>query len=214
MLLAQDEEPHSAPLELCMLLVKSEGRTLRQNQDHSFPFEFLTEIVRVLVRSGDAARKEYTEHFVEEYDDIRYYTLKALEKILGDKEGLEAQIEAFDNALDILTPIEPPESKEELEDFYCPEPKKSKHDLYSILKHKSRAQAAWLALLKLNMTKEQRKKILGVMADTIAPWFLKPELLMDFLTDSYNQGGSTSLLALSGVFYLISEKSRCPNIKS
>lgn len=29
---------------------------------------------------------------------------------------------------------------------------------------------------------------------------------MDFLTDSYNSGGSTSLQALSGVFYLIQEK--------
>lgn len=29
---------------------------------------------------------------------------------------------------------------------------------------------------------------------------------MDFLTDSYNTGGSTSLLALSGVFYLIQER--------
>jgi U3 small nucleolar RNA-associated protein 19 len=191
-----------------MLLVKSEGRTLRQNQDHSFPIDFLTEIVRVLVIGGDAARKEFTEQYVEEYDDIRYYTLKALERILADREAQVTDAEVFDNALEILSPIEPPESKEELEDFYCPKPKKSKHDLYSVSKHKSRAQAAWLALLKLDMNKEQRKKVLGFMADTIAPWFLKPELLMDFLTDSYNTGGSISLLALSGVFYLISEKSK------
>lgn len=205
-LLGQDEDEHSVPLELCMLLVKSESRTLRQNQDHSFPIEFLTEIVRVLVIGGDAARKEYTEQYVEEYDDIRYYTLKALEKILSD-DITETDTNLFDNALEILSPIEPPESKEELEDFYCAEPKKAKHDLYSVSKHKSRAQAAWLALLRLDMGKEQRKKILAVMADTIAPWFQKPELLMDFLTDSYNAGGSISLLALSGVFYLITEKS-------
>ncbi|KAK4697623.1 U3 small nucleolar RNA-associated protein 19, partial [Lecanoromycetidae sp. Uapishka_2] len=41
---------------------------------------------------------------------------------------------------------------------------------------------------------------------TIAPWFLKVELLMDFLTDSFNVGGSTSLMALSGLFYLIQNK--------
>lgn len=212
-LLGQDEDEHSVPLELCMLLVKSEGRTLRQNQDHSFPIDFLTEIVRILVIGGDAARKEYTEQYVEEYDDIRYYTLKALDKILSNREIQETDVEIFDNALEILSPIEPPESKEELEDFYCPEPKKVKHDLYSVSKHKSRAQAAWLALLKLEMNKEQRKRILAVMADTIAPWFLKPELLMDFLTDSYNSGGSISLLALSGIFYLISEKSMLCRLK-
>lgn len=44
------------------------------------------------------------------------------------------------------------------------------------------------------------------MVHTIEPWFSRPELLMDFLTDSYNVGGATSLLALSGLFYLIQEK--------
>lgn len=44
------------------------------------------------------------------------------------------------------------------------------------------------------------------MVHTIEPWLSRPELLMDFLTDSYNAGGSTSLLALSGLFYLIQEK--------
>lgn len=56
------------------------------------------------------------------------------------------------------------------------------------------------------MTKERRKKTLGLITNSIAPWFNKPELLMDFLSDSYDTGGSVSLLALSGVFYLIQER--------
>lgn len=44
------------------------------------------------------------------------------------------------------------------------------------------------------------------MSTSIAPWFTKPELLMDFLTDCYNTGGSMSPLALSGVFYLIQQR--------
>ncbi len=124
----------------------------------------------------------------------------------------EAQTQApapalLDNALDILTAVESvPESKEELEDFYFPPPKKTTHGLYSLSQHKKRAQGAWLALMKLEMDREQRKTILRLTATSIAPWFLKPELLMDFLTDSYDAGGSMSLLALSGVFYLIQEK--------
>lgn len=98
-----------------------------------------------------------------------------------------------------------PESKEELEDFYVPAPKKTSHALYSLTQHKKRAQRAWLALMNLEMDKEQRKRILSLMAASIAPWFIKPELLMDFLTDSYDSGGSMSLLALSGVFYLMQE---------
>jgi U3 small nucleolar RNA-associated protein 19 len=113
----------------------------------------------------------------------------------------------FANALGMLSAVETvPESKDELEDFYAPAPKKSKHDLYSLTKHKTRAQGAWLALMRLNMDKDQRKSVLAIMGNAIAPWFSKPELLMDFLTDSYNSGGSVSLLALSGVFYLIQER--------
>lgn len=44
------------------------------------------------------------------------------------------------------------------------------------------------------------------MTETVVPWFLKVDLLMDFLTSSYEAGGATSLLALSGLFHLIQER--------
>ncbi len=113
----------------------------------------------------------------------------------------------IDNALSILSMIENvPESKDQLEDFYLEAPKKSKHPLHSLANHKKQAQEAWLAIFRSGLSKEQRKTLLGLISHRIAPWFVKIELLMDFLTDSYNQGGSTSLLALSGLFYLIREK--------
>ena len=99
-----------------------------------------------------------------------------------------------------------PESKEELDDFYIGPPSSPKHSLYSLTAHKKQAQEAWLRLLRQNINKAQRKRVLELMSHRIAPWFLKIELLMDFLTDSFNLGGSTSLLALSGLFYLIREK--------
>lgn len=112
-----------------------------------------------------------------------------------------------DNILSILSAIENvPESKEELEDFYIGPPPSPKHSLYSLTAHKKQAQDAWLKLLRHSVNKAQRKKVLELMSHRIAPWFLKIELLMDFLTDSFNLGGSTSLLALSGLFYLIREK--------
>jgi U3 small nucleolar RNA-associated protein 19 len=67
-------------------------------------------------------------------------------------------------------------------------------------------QQAWLALFRLGLSKKQRKIVLGLVSSRIAPYFVKVELLMDFLTDSFNAGGSTSLLALSGLYYLIQEK--------
>jgi U3 small nucleolar RNA-associated protein 19 len=110
-------------------------------------------------------------------------------------------------AIDIISSIETlPESQDDIEDFYVGAPPKKKHPLYSLLAHKRQAQDAWLAILRKDITKDQRKKILGFVSDRIAPCFVKVELLMDFLTDSYDVGGSTSLLALSGLFYLIQEK--------
>jgi U3 small nucleolar RNA-associated protein 19 len=99
-----------------------------------------------------------------------------------------------------------PDSSDDLVEFYIDPPKSKKHALFSISQHKKQAQEAWLALFRLGLNREQRKKVLEMMADSIAPWFTKPELLMDFLTDCYNAGGSISLLALSGVFYLIQER--------
>ena len=107
----------------------------------------------------------------------------------------------------ILAVIEPvPELRGDGEIFYVDPPKKAKHDLYSSTAQRKQAQRAWIALLHQDLSKTQRKYILELMSHRIAPWFLKVELLLDFLTDSFNVGGSTSLLSLSGLFYLIQHK--------
>ncbi|KAI9746106.1 MAG: hypothetical protein M1818_000787 [Claussenomyces sp. TS43310] len=199
----------STALTLAMRTLKNEGTYLRNDKEYNFPTSFLTDIIRLLLRADidDTLRKEFSEKYVEEYDDVRFYTFEAVEKILGEVSQNKDDTVPFDNVLTILTTVESvPEEKEEIEDFFIPAPKRTTNALYSLTAHKKRAQGAWLAVLRLQMTKDQRKAILDLMATSIAPWFLKPELLMDFLTDSYDTGGSTSLQALSGVFYLIQER--------
>jgi U3 small nucleolar RNA-associated protein 19 len=113
----------------------------------------------------------------------------------------------LDNIFGLLTSVKGvPTSKDDLDNFYINAPSKKTHALYSLTQHKKQAQEAWTALMAKGLSKDQKKKALDIMATSIAPWFTKPELLMDFLTDCYNAGGSTSLLALSGVFYLIQER--------
>lgn len=113
----------------------------------------------------------------------------------------------FDRAFALVSTLDGvPESADELEDFYVPKPKNKTHALRSVTQHRKQAQEAWLALMGVVDTKDQRKRLLDILSTVIAPWFTKPELLADFLTDSYNAGGSMSLLALSGVFYLIQER--------
>jgi U3 small nucleolar RNA-associated protein 19 len=114
----------------------------------------------------------------------------------------------FDDAFGLLSVIEgltdSPDGQGSA--FFVPAPKNKNHALNSAHQHKKQAQEAWIALMRLAQTKAQRKQVLDILSTTIAPWFAKPELLADFLTDSYNAGGSLSLLSLSGVFYLIQER--------
>jgi U3 small nucleolar RNA-associated protein 19 len=111
------------------------------------------------------------------------------------------------NALSVLSSTcTVPSSGNDTDKFYVNPPANSKNQLYSINAYKKQAQRAWLALFKLGLSKEQRKIVLSMVSSRIAPCFVKVELLMDFLIDSLNSGGSTSLLALSGLFHLIQEK--------
>jgi U3 small nucleolar RNA-associated protein 19 len=75
------EEEEIAPtiLTLCMRLLKTEGQHLRGGQE--FPVKFLTDIVQIMLKptSDGGIRKEFSEKFVEEYDDIRFYTFEAIE---------------------------------------------------------------------------------------------------------------------------------------
>lgn len=194
-------------LALSMRLLKAEGQCpVSDKDDYNFPKSFLRDIVAALCHPqvDQAVRQEFVEKFVDEFEDVRLYTFKAVQDIVGER-GDSA---VFETLFELLSSIEGVlESSEDFEDFYVDPPKIRKgHELFSVSKHKKQAQEAWLALMSLDMDKDQRKRLLGVMSRVIAPWFTKPELLMDFLTDCYDTGGSMSLLALSGVFYLIQER--------
>ena len=64
---------------------------------------------------------------------------------------------------------------------------------------------AWLAYLRMKLSPILRKKILVDLDTKVIPYLSDPKELIDFLTDSYNTGGVTSLLALNGLFILINQ---------
>jgi U3 small nucleolar RNA-associated protein 19 len=76
-----EEGISSTALTLCMRLLKTEGQHLHNSEEYNFPTKLLTDIVRVLLRpgSGGDTRKEFSEKYVEENDDVRFYTLEAVE---------------------------------------------------------------------------------------------------------------------------------------
>ncbi|KAL2037683.1 hypothetical protein N7G274_009628 [Stereocaulon virgatum] len=201
----EDTGRQSTALTLLMRLVKEEATHLDKSDEAVWRDGLFQRLLRTMVKDGVAedTRKDLIEKYVEEYDDIRYYTFARL----ADISSKDASETVLQNTLSILAAIESiPGSGEDLQDFYISPHSKAKHDLYSLTAHKRQAQKAWMALLRQPHTKAQRKSILDLTSHRIAPWFLKPELLLDFLTDSFNMGGSTSLMALSGLFYLIQHK--------
>ncbi|POS72124.1 nucleolar complex protein 4 [Diaporthe helianthi] len=197
-------------LTLSMRLLKAQGQyPYRDGDQHSFPKVLLRDVVATLCRPGaEQARREFVEKFIDEYDDIRLYTFKAIQDKFTGQSVRETSDISFEAVFELLSSIEGvPQSREELADFYVDPPHDHmRHELFSVSKHKKAAQDAWLALMGRDMTRDQKKRLLDIMSGIIAPWFTKPELLMDFLTDCYDSGGSMSLLALSGVFYLIQER--------
>ncbi|KAF5654492.1 NOC4 nucleolar protein [Fusarium heterosporum] len=204
--LLRDEELAPTALTLCMRTLKAEGEYLYDKDEYTFPRAFLRDIVAALFKSENGeVIKAYVEEFVEQYDDIRYFTFNAVKYVVKQED--EPSPELFDRCFALLSALDGvPESADQLEDFYVPKPKKKVHPLRNVNQHKKQGQEAWLALMTLVDEEKPRKRILDVISTVIAPWFTKPELLSDFLTDCYNGGGSMSLLALSGVFYLISER--------
>jgi U3 small nucleolar RNA-associated protein 19 len=203
-----EETTASTALTLAMRILKAEGQHLSSKEEYNFPREFLKDIVSALVKeASEDVRQEFCEKFLGEFCDVRFYTFKALKTILAeDSAGINSDT-LFGNAFDILSFFEDvPDSAEDLGEFYTAPPKKKNHPVSSLNQQKKQGQEAWVALLRTGPNRDQRKQVLEIMTQSIAPWFTQPELLADFLTDSYNEGGSISLLALSGVFFLIQNR--------
>lgn len=207
--LLASEELQSTALTLLMRLVKEETSQDGRRAEQAWRTGVFAELVLGLVASPAAAgaREEFIEKFVEEHDDVRYFTFYAVANILSRSPPDHDRQALVSNALSLLLLIEnAPDSDSQLEDWYGQTPEGRKHALLSLSSHRKTAQEAWLSIFRSSLTKDQRKSILHHLTSRIVPWFTKPESLMDFLTDSYDAGGATSLLALSGLFYLISNK--------
>ncbi|KAL8009515.1 putative nucleolar complex protein [Plasmopara halstedii] len=115
---------------------------------------------------------------------------------------------------DLVSSDESDEEKEEIanvgekrkmtSDSSVKKTKKSK-GLYSLKQHQHAFSLAWIAVLRHKLPQASYEKVLVQLPDDIMPHLVNPLLLADFLTDSYNIGGVTSLLALNSLFLLIQD---------
>ncbi|CAO2656847.1 Nn.00g056500.m01.CDS01 [Neocucurbitaria sp. VM-36] len=194
----------SVALALVMRLVKEESKAQKDHNVKNGPLPKLVETLLYLP-ADDLNRDEFSEKFFKQFDDIRYHTFRTIKNVLDSDLEITARQLVAANSMSLLSTLdEVPKSKADIQNFYTHQ--QSKSLIPSLQAYKEKAQEAWLATMRSGLSKEQRKSILTTFSYQIAPWFQQPEMLMDFLTDSYDVGGATSLLALSGLYYLISER--------
>jgi len=145
------------------------------------------------------------------YVDVKYYFLKQLSKIIsvavkGDKVNL-VFMENVLSSLEVvgMENLDSTDSSK-LNTLLCKDlatgESNFKLDNKEMKKHFGNC---WLQILKCQINLDQYKRVLTIIHDKVLPFLPRPLLLTDFLLSSYNVGGSISLLALSGVFTLISK---------
>lgn len=205
-----DAKKESTALTLLMRVVKAETSQDAKRAEQAWRTEKSTfvMVVKTLLGTPDAAaaRQEYVQTYVEEFDDVRFYTMLAMRRVLSTQGHVVD--ESIRNALEMLVTMEGiPEAGAQLQDWYGQVPEPDSHQLLSLSAHRKTAQECWLSIFRLPLKPDHRKTILSVMTPQILPWFTnRLEVLTDFLTDSFDAGGSTSLVALSGIYKLMTEK--------
>ncbi|KJX95830.1 ribosome biogenesis protein Noc4 [Zymoseptoria brevis] len=204
-----DASIESTALTLCMRIVKEEASEVGRNAEQVWRASnsnFVT-VVKALLKETDAeaARQEFVDKYVEENDDVRFYTFAAVKQCLQESASREKIV---GNAIELLVQLENvPETEQELDNWFAEAPDAEKHQLRSLNAHRKIAREAWLAIFRSPLSAEQRKTILSVTTAQILPWFATQiELLTDFLTDSFDSGRAMALMSLSGIFHLMTAK--------
>lgn len=192
-----------AALTLSLRLLKTDPLNANDGQ---FPVDAYGKIVRsVLLATNlhESTRYTFRTEYLEPFEDLRYYFYRACDKTVQEAKKRSGASVCRDNAIGLLSAlISFPEKDDEISKFWISEaePKSSSR---TVTGHRKAFSEAWLVTLSFKLTEDQYKSILNMMHKRIVPRLPKPQLLMDFLTDSYEVGGATSLLALNGLFYLM-----------
>lgn len=232
-LLAESDQPgvQAAALSSLMRAVMEETTFAAEVEQEAPRLSNLVfvKVVAAMVGNHDLAEKT-VEVFEHEYlcnKDVQYYFMRNIRK-LADAAGADADPAVVQNMFDMLHLVEMPVAEDGLAPMFAsergaddapaedePRKKKAKVDkgkkkkkkaapgLWTVLGHQRAFEAAWISFLRLPLTADIYKQVLARLHDSILPHMPTPVVLMDFLTDSYDQGGVVSLLALDGIFSLM-----------
>jgi len=162
--------------------------------------------ILIILLSSTGDQSSQIQRFQEylEYHDVKQHVIQGMAKIVHSCEKKNQNTSQFRlNAMKLLELLDfkdPKDSKEEINTLLC---KNTTYD-YEHENVKKSFSSLWEDFIKLNSKDvDLYKRMLIILHDKVMPQLIRPLMLTDFLVESYNVGGSISLLALNGVFLLI-----------
>ncbi|KAH1180577.1 hypothetical protein KIL84_009413 [Mauremys mutica] len=173
----------------------------------SFPRELLKLVVENLIPCEEDSSlliSRFQEYL--EYDDIRYFVMKAVAENIGQvmQKTKEVPLPVYQqNVFSLISSISMPSQENEVVNFMVKQANQEEWKVSKLKEHKRAFERMWLGFLKHKLPTGLYKKVLVILHDSILPHLNEPTLMIDFLTVAYDIGGAISLLALNGLFVLI-----------
>ncbi|KAM6377900.1 nucleolar complex protein 4 homolog isoform 1-T1 [Pluvialis apricaria] len=173
----------------------------------TFPRELLKVVVDGLLPLNEDASlliSRFQEYM--EYDDIRYFVIKAVTESIGQvmQKTKERPLPFYQqNVFSLISPINMPNKERDMVKFMVKQDNWEELKVSKLQAHKQAFEKMWLSFLKHKLPTGLYKKVLVILHDSILPYMNEPTLMIDFLTVAYGIGGAISLLALNGLFILI-----------
>ncbi|EZA53150.1 hypothetical protein DMN91_005388 [Ooceraea biroi] len=205
-------------LTTAIKLMAEEGKAPlepRNNLGYHFPLHRLKPILMMLL-STEKDNTNLISRFQEiaEYSDALYYTWKCLPSLTPKRQPPEVQIKNFLELIDkIPLPKEGEESKiSDNKGFLCG-PQAGTAFTWDQSAVKGALNKVWACVMHWELTPQLHKQLLIVLLERVMPHLEKPVLLTDFLMDSLDVDGPVGVLALQGVFTLVTKHNlEYPNI--
>ena len=207
-------------LELLMLMFREEVLCMHARPSSLWTKGTFASLVEALLRRGttgsaetrpgdhpERLQKLFLDQYVQSYQDNRYYFFVVLKELAEPHRQLEHDrteqlIEFF-----LLAEIKPRNAVADTSPTCFSNnlsPKMTAKLQGGV--HIKEAAEVWASIMKKTVPNSVHKKLLRAIPHNIVPWYPRKEALMDFLSDAFDAGGSTSLLALGGLLDLIQNK--------
>ncbi|XP_003742058.1 nucleolar complex protein 4 homolog [Galendromus occidentalis] len=194
----------ASDLALQTLLMWIECETVKKSTETSYglPETRLEELLRVLC--SDSAMEKHLVQFqnkLEAYDDLNFYTCKALWKISDkfSKPTTELEIQNYFTLIKAIR-VKDKITKDQTLPTFVGEEIDFPFNFQDLRKF---YQYAWVNFLRAALPEKLYIHVLVFLDEKKVALFKNPCLMADFLIESYNKGGSIALLALNGLFTLI-----------